>query len=428
MIVNNNITHAILSLAVNNPDALSEVASSLDVEMFSGIEQKAFSVLKSHFDRGLTIDANIFHQEITRLGGAKAFVDNILSISPNISQLGSYIEALRMNVCVNKAMLLKGKIDQAVTSAQNKDDLIADLTREFDSVTNVVGGGKGDVISLEDFLPQYKEKQATISQSDGLLGIPTGLKKYDTLTSGLCKTDLIVLAGRPAMGKTSMALSLLFKALKDGANGLFFSLEMPLEQIVHRLIAMHSGIPLGNIRKAQLSQRQQSAYIDSMQFVANTDLYCSDKGGLTFSEIRRKAITQHNKKPLDFIIIDYLQLINLRDIQGNNKSEKLGEVTAGLKTLAKDLDIPIILLSQLSRECEQRADKRPMPSDLRESGAIEQDADLILFVYRDVVYNEDTKEPNKAELIIAKQRNGATGTVPLNFVPHQTLFTNYLTA
>jgi len=325
-------------------------------------------------------------------------------------------------------MLLKGKIDNAVTSAQNKDELIADLSREFEAITNAKGLSGNDVMSLAEFLPSYQENQAKVSQSDGMLGLPTGIVKYDQLTSGLCKTDLIVLAGRPAMGKTSMALSLLLDSIKKNQSGMFFSLEMPMDQIIHRMIAMYSGIPLQNVKKARLSQRQQSAYVDAIQFIKESNFYCSDKGGLTFSEIRRKAIAQHNKEPLNFLIIDYLQLINLRDTVGNNKSEKLGEVTAGLKTLAKELDIPIILLSQLSRECEQRADKRPMPSDLRESGAIEQDADIILFVYRDVVYNEDTKEPSKCELICAKQRNGGTGTVFVQFKEELTFFTNYMMA
>lgn len=425
---NNNITHAILSLAINDSEILAEVATELDQSMFSGLEQKAFSLMKNHFDRGLSVDAHVFQQEMLRSGGSKAFVDSILSFSASPTNLNSYIEAFKLNVCATKAMFLKSKIDQAITNATNKDDLLADLSREFDAVTNVQGISSNDVISISDYLPTYTEENAKIAESEGPLGLPSGLREYDRMTSGLVSTDLIVLAGRPAMGKTSMALSLLFDALKKGSNGFFVSLEMPKKQIVDRLISMYSGIPLQNVRQANLSQRQQSAYEDSLNFIKNVNLQCSDKGGLTFSEIRRKAITLHNKKPLDFLIIDYLQLINLRDTDGNNKSEKLGEVTAGLKTLAKDLNIPIILLSQLSRECEQRADKRPMPSDLRESGAIEQDADIILFVYRDVVYNEDTKEPNKAELIIAKQRNGATGTVYMDFKANQTMFTNYLVA
>lgn len=425
MIINNNISLAILSIAVKDADALAEVTTKLEAHMFSGIEQKAFSILKGHFDRGMSIDGNIFSQEIIRLGGSKAFADKILSIEVTICKLDSYLESFRMSVCVNNVMLFKGKIDSAVSTAQNKDDLISDLSREFDTVTSLSGGVKDDVVSLADYLPQYQEEQAAISTSDGLLGIPTGIALYDKITSGLCKTDLIVLGGRPAMGKTSLALSLLFKSIKSGKQGLFFSLEMPKEQIMHKLISMYSGIPLTNVREAKLSERQQSAYMDAINFISSINFHCSDKGGSTFSEIRRKAITLHNKKKLEYIIIDYLQLINLKDVQGNNKSERLGEVTAGLKALAKDLKLPIILLSQLSRDVEQRADKRPMPSDLRESGAIEQDADLILFVYRDVVYNVDTKEPNKAELIIAKQRNGPTGVVPLNFVGQQTLFTNY---
>lgn len=427
MITNNNISLSILSLAIRDHECMSIICSSLTADMFSGIEQKAFSILKSHFDRGLSIAWPVFEQEIIRQGGSKPFVINLMGINVDPSKVDSYIESLKMNTCALRVMSLKGKIDSVVSSSLNKDDLLSEISKEFEMAMNITGVTSSDVMLISDFMPSYIKQQAEVATGEGkTLGIATGIPAYDALTSGLCDTDLIVLAGRPAMGKTSLALSLLFKALKEGSSGLFFSLEMPTEQIIHRFIAMYTGIPLTNIRESRLSQRQQSAYLDALEFIkTKLKLYCSDKGGLTFSELRRKALHQHKKNPLEFIIIDYLQLMSIKDCDGNNKSEKLGVITSGLKALAKELKVPIILLSQLSRECEQRADKRPIPSDLRESGAIEQDADLILFVYRDVVYNEDTKEPEKAEIIIAKQRNGPSGTVPLRFIGHNTLFTNY---
>jgi replicative DNA helicase len=430
MVINNNISKTLIALAISDEESLAVICSTLTQAMFSGIDKKAFLLLKNNYDRGLTVDWVIFEQELVRQGGSKDFVTSLQCISVNPNKLESYIESMRMNTCASKVMALKGKIDNIISSASNKDDLLAEFTREFEMASNIEGISDSDVLSLADYMPKYILDQSEVAKSVGkTLGIQTGLFEYDKLTSGLCRTDLIVLAGRPAMGKTSMALSLLFRALKNGDAGLFFSLEMPTEQIVHRFIAMYTGIPLTNIREAKLSQRQQSAYADALEFIqSKLQLFCSDKGGITFSELRRKAIAQHKKSPLKFIIIDYLQLMSVADCDGQSKSEKLGIITSGLKTLAKELDVPIILLSQLSRECEQRADKRPIPSDLRESGAIEQDADLILFVYRDVVYNEDAKEPERAELIIAKQRNGPSGTVIMRFIGHNTLFTNYQVA
>jgi replicative DNA helicase len=427
MITNNNISQSLISLAVQDDESLAIICSSLNQSMFFGIEQKAFSLLKHQYDRGLSIDWAIFEQELVRQGGSKAFISTLRDISVSPDKVDSYIETMKMNICTSNILTLKGKIDNVIVTASNKDDLLAQIGREFEAATNIEGVSNSDVVSLSDYMPQYVADQSEIAKSDSkTLGIQTDILAYDKMTSGLCSTDLIVLAGRPAMGKTSMALSLLYKSLVAGDNGLFFSLEMPTSQIVHRLISMYTGIPLSNVRTAKLSDRQQVAYADAVQFIKDKlNLFCSDKGGITFSELRRKAIAQHKKSPLKFIIIDYLQLMSVADCQGNNKSEQLGAITSGLKTLAKELNIPIILLSQLSRECEQRADKRPVPSDLRESGAIEQDADIILFVYRDVVYNEDTKEPDKAELIIAKQRNGPCGIVPMTFIGHNTRFINY---
>lgn len=428
MIINNNIPHFLLALAVSDEECLAIISSSLSKDMFSGIEHKAFVLLKDYYDKGFKVDWAIFEQELNRQGGSRAFINTLRNIQIDPQNVYSYIRTMKMNTCASRIVGLKTKIDTMVSSANNMDDLLAEFNKEVESAINVEGMVEDDVVLLSDYLPKYAAAQADVAANESsTLGIPTGLHDYDKLTLGLCPTDLIVLAGRPAMGKTSMALSLVFRSLKLGAKGLFFSLEMPTSQIMHRFISMYSGIPLSNVRQSKLSDRQQSLYAEAIGFIENNlGLFCSDKGGITFSELRRKAVALHKKKKLDFIIIDYLQLMSLVDCVGNNKSEKLGEVTSGLKTLAKELNVPIILLSQLSRECEQRADKRPIPSDLRESGAIEQDADLILFVYRDVVYNEDTKEPDKAELIIAKQRNGGIGVVNTRFIGNTTLFSNYI--
>lgn len=255
----------------------------------------------------------------------------------------------------------------------------------------------------------------------GITGIPGGYKKLDEMTSGFQNGDFVVLAARPSMGKTALALSLArYAAAQDVTVG-FFSLEMSAEQLALRLLSAESGIPHHNIRNATVSSDDFQYLIKGANQLTKLKLFIDDGAMQSVMDIRakaRKLKTEHN---LQFLVIDYLQLLNGHK-KFENRHQEVSAISRGLKALAKELNIPIIALSQLSRAVDSRVDKRPMLSDLRESGAIEQDADVIMFLYRDIVYNQDTENPSLAELIIGKQRNGPTGTVNLDFKRELTLF------
>lgn len=278
---------------------------------------------------------------------------------------------------------------------------------------------------LTIWLKKTFQHLATIREHGvGLTGLATGFKKLDEFTSGFQATDLVVLAARPSMGKTALALRYAAEVAASGASVGFFSLEMSAEQLVLRLLSAQSGISHHAIRNATLTSNEWLELTNAAAQLAEFKLFIDDTAMQTIMDIRTKARKLKRDHNLQLLVIDYLQLIHSSKIH-ENRHQEVSEISRSLKALAKELEIPIIALSQLSRAVEGRVDKRPMLSDLRESGAIEQDADLIMFLYRDIVYNPDTEDPASAELIIGKQRNGPTGTVFLQFQRELTTFSEY---
>ena len=259
------------------------------------------------------------------------------------------------------------------------------------------------------------------SHSKGITGIPAGYKKLDQLTSGFQNGDLIILASRPSMGKTALALCIAEHAARTGSTIGFFSLEMAAEQLVLRLLSSESGIPHHSIRNATISSQEWLELTNIAAQLAEMKLFIDDSPMVNIMDVRTKARKLKAQNNLQFLVIDYLQLIHSHK-KYENRHQEVSDISRSLKALAKELNIPILALSQLSRAVDSRMDKRPMLSDLRESGAIEQDADLIMFLYRDVVYNPESESPALAELIIGKQRNGPTGTVYMDFVRELTKF------
>ncbi len=259
------------------------------------------------------------------------------------------------------------------------------------------------------------------SHGQGITGISSGYKKLDGMTSGFQNSDFIVLAARPSMGKTALALSLAHSAANSGHCVGFFSLEMGAQQLTLRMLSAESGIPHHSIRNALINSDQWIALTHAAGSLGELKLFIDDTATQTIMDIRTKARKLKTEHALSFLVIDYLQLIHSHK-KHENRHQEVSDISRSLKALAKELDIPVIALSQLSRAVDGRVDKRPLLSDLRESGAIEQDADLIMFLYRDAVYNAETENPSQAELIVGKQRNGPTGTVMLNFARELTRF------
>lgn len=279
-------------------------------------------------------------------------------------------------------------------------------------------------IQLDIWLKRaFKHLSEVKTHSGGITGVPSGFTQFDTLSCGLQKGDLIILAARPSVGKTALALNMgLNGALAGFAVGVF-SLEMSAEQLILRVLSSEAGVPHQKIRNATISSNEWIDLTNVAAKLADLRFFIDDSAGLSIVDLRsraRKIKAEHN---IDLLIVDYLQLLH-SNRQHENRHQEVSEISRSLKLLAKELNIPIVALSQLSRAVEARIDKRPMMSDLRESGALEQDADVVLFLYRDLLYNPETENPNLAELIIGKQRNGPTGTVFLNFERELTKFSD----
>jgi replicative DNA helicase len=273
-----------------------------------------------------------------------------------------------------------------------------------------------------------KSIEELFNNNSEITGLSTGFSDLDKLTTGLQKSDLVIVAGRPSMGKTSFAMNLAENAaLESNAAVAIFSMEMSGEQLIRRMLTSLGRIDAQRVRTGKLTDDDWSRLTSAINLLDRTSVHIDDTPGLTPSEIRarcRRLAAQHDGK-LGLVIIDYLQLMTLGG-SSENRATELSTITRALKGLAKEINVPVIALSQLNRSLEQRTDKRPVMSDLRESGSIEQDADLIMFIYRDEVYNDETDAKGIAEIIISKQRNGPIGTVKLTFLGQYTKFENYV--
>lgn len=256
-------------------------------------------------------------------------------------------------------------------------------------------------------------------------GIPTGFVDLDYKTSGMHASDLVLIAARPSMGKTAFVLNIAqYMAFRKDVTVAIFSLEMSKEQLVNRLLAMESHVDSQNLRTGNLKDEDWTKLVEGADIIGGSNLIIDDTPGISIAELRSKCRKYKLEHNLGIIMIDYLQLMSGSGKGGDNRQQEISEISRSLKALARELNAPVVALSQLSRACETRPDHRPMLSDLRESGAIEQDADVVMFLYRDDYYNKDTDTPNIAEVIIAKQRNGPIGTIQLMWRPELTKFAN----
>ncbi len=260
----------------------------------------------------------------------------------------------------------------------------------------------------------FKNLAQLKTSRDGVTGVPSGFAEFDKMTSGMQKGDLLILAARPSMGKTALAMDMALNAWKAGFGVGIFSLEMSSEQLVLRMLSSQSMVPNTKIRNAAVTSDEWMQLTNTAAQLAEGNIFIDDSAGLNIMELRAKARKLKAKSKVDLIVIDYLQLIHGAGRQ-ENRTQEISAISRALKGLAKELRIPILALSQLSRSLESRMDKRPLLSDLRESGAIEQDGDVIFFVYRDVVYNSETEHPDICEIIVGKQRNGPIGSFNLRF-------------
>lgn len=339
-----------------------------------------------------------------------------------------YAELIKEKAMLRKLGNIGAKITEIAYREEGTADSIVDKAEEMVlNLSNKIL--KSEIINIGslsvDELTRLDEMR---KNRDKILGIPTGFVDLDRMTGGLNNSDLIILAARPAMGKTAFALNLALNAANiSNKNVLIFSLEMPAQQLYQRLLAMESEIGQGKIKMGNLTEDEWARMAFSMGNLSSKNIFVADLPNTNVLEIRSYARKMKSNDKLDLIVIDYLQLINgTRVSKGEfNRQQEVSDISRALKGLARELNVPIIALSQLSRSVEQRMDKRPMLSDLRESGAIEQDADIVAFLYREDYYIPETENKGISELIIGKHRNGAVGTIKLLFLNEITKFKSY---
>jgi replicative DNA helicase len=280
-----------------------------------------------------------------------------------------------------------------------------------------------DLRPIRQVLESYFDRVEYLQQHQGqIIGVPTGLTDLDKLLGGLQRSDMIVMAGRPGMGKTSLALSIALQAARLHQKRVaLFSLEMSDEQLVQRLVSAETGIDSQRLRLGNIKSDEWTTFYQAIRLLSETMVFIDDTPAISVLELRTKARRLHAEHGLDLLIVDYLQLMR-GGTRNENRQQEISLISRSLKGIARELNIPVLALSQLSRQVESRHDKRPMLSDLRESGSIEQDADIVLFIYRDDVYNPDTEFPNIAEIIVAKHRSGPTGIFSVYFKKHLAQF------
>ena len=355
------------------------------------------------------------------------FVRDLVTAVPTSANVKYYAEIVSEKATLRRLIKMNEAIADECYQGQEPLEAILERTEKqvFELVQN--RGGNGEYVPIKQVVLNALEKIEKASKSKGTVtGIPTGFIDLDYKTSGLQPSDLILVAARPSMGKTAFVLNIAqHVAFKQNRTVAIFSLEMSKEQLVNRLFSLESYVDAQLLRTGNLKDSDWEKLIEGAGTIGRSNLIIDDTPGISISEMRSKCRKYKMEHNLELIIIDYLQLMS-GSVGGRNESrqQEISDISRSLKALARELSVPVIALSQLSRAVEQRPDHRPMLSDLRESGAIEQDADVVMFIYRDDYYNKDTEHVNEAEIIIAKQRNGPIGTVTLTWLPQYTKFAN----
>ena len=376
----------------------------------------------------ITLQSRLKEKDVPAEISSLEFVRDLVAAVPTSANVKYYAEIVAEKAMLRRLIKLNEEIENMCYLGKEPMEAVLETTEKkvFELVQK---RNTGDFVPIKQVVLNALDKIEAASKNAGsVTGIPTGFLDLDYKTAGLQPSDLILIAARPSMGKTAFVLNIAqhvaFKANKSVA---IFSLEMSKEQLVNRLFALEAQVDAQSLRTGNLKDSDWEKLIESAGIIGKSKLMIDDTPGISISELRSKCRKMKLEHGLDLIIIDYLQLMTGR-VGGRSESrqQEISEISRALKGVARELNVPVIALSQLSRAVEQRPDHRPMMSDLRESGAIEQDADVVMFIYRDDYYNKDTELKNVAEIIIAKQRNGAIGTINLTWLPQYTKFANYL--
>ena len=428
---------AVIGAMLVSESAVASVAERLDAgDFYSEVHRIIYAAMMRLYSRGDPIDQLTLTNELRSVNefdrvGGRPYVFQIVESVPTAANAGRYADIVR-----GKA-LLRAIIDVGSRITEDALREPEDVSEALDSAEQLVYGVSNRTLRehlapVSELAPGALEMIQRLYEQEGeVTGVETGFEDLDRLTTGFHKSDLIILAARPAMGKTAMALNAIWHASGEKKMPVaIFSLEMSKEQLVQRLISQTTRIPAQALRSGNVKAEDWPKLVRGVAEVSRAPIWIDDTAGVTLMEIRakvRRLASQLNvagEMPLSLVVVDYLQLMVGGEARNRaeNRQQEIAEISRGLKVLARDLDVPVLAIAQLSRAVEARHDKRPLLSDLRDSGAIEQDADMVMFLYRDEYYNSDSDDRGIAEVIVGKHRNGPTGKVQLAWMEQYTKF------
>jgi replicative DNA helicase len=347
--------------------------------------------------------------------GGPALLTGLINVVPTSIHIEHYATIVQRAAIRRRLIEAAGQI---AALAYREEDDVDDVVDRAEQVVFAVSSARlsRSVVPLRSAVSDYYDRVEYLNKHRGqMIGLPTGFARLDEILGGMQRSDMLVLAARPSMGKTSLALNIAHTAARNfGQRVLVFSLEMASEQVVERLTSAEAGIDSQRLRRGEIADDEWSRFITTTSNLSELAFFIDDTPAISVLEMRTKSRRLHAEVGLDLIVVDYLQLMR-GEGKHENRQQEVSAISRGTKALARELNIPILAISQLSRGVEARSDKRPLLSDLRESGSIEQDADVVLFIYRDEVYNENTQRRGIADILVAKHRHGPTGSVPLLF-------------
>ncbi len=420
---------ALLGAVLLEPKSYLTIAAFLNGEdFFLKRHEYIWNAFSRLHERNDAIDYVTLTRELQAMSvldeiGGQAYLTNLVNKTPSAVHAEVYGEMVSRTSTRRKMLVAADAIRQTALDEELPiDKVISEAEQALFNVSN--SQIKREFVPIwEAVSDYYDEIEKLLEMGAGTVGIPTGFKGLDGLLGGFQKSDLVVFAGRPGMGKTSWILTVAMQAARRGARVAIFTMEMGVEQMVQRLLSMETGIKIGQLRTADINPREQTRLTEAIGRISNLPLFIDDTPSITPIEMRTKCRRLQHEYGLDMVMVDYMQLMSAGKAYENNRVQEISYISRALKELARELNVCVLSTAQLSRAVEQRQDKRPQLSDLRESGSIEQDADAVMFLYRDEVYNPDTTEfPNQAEVMLSKHRHGPTGKVELYFEKSITRF------
>ncbi|MHC8514915.1 MULTISPECIES: replicative DNA helicase [Sporosarcina] len=428
---NNEAEQSVIGAIFLQPEALITASEILiPDDFYRTAHEKIFNTMLVLSDRGQAIDVVTVTEELSAkkeledVGGI-SYLTEVANAVPTAANIEYYAKIVEEKSILRRLIRVATNIvEEGFTKEDEVEAVLSEAEKRIMEVSNRKNAG--DFKHIKDVLVEtYDNIELLHTRKGEVTGIPTGFRDLDKITAGFQRNDLIIVAARPSVGKTAFALNVAQNvATKANENVAIFSLEMGAEQLVMRMLCAEGNIDAQVMRTGNLESEDWRKLTMAMGSLSNAGIFIDDSPGIRINEIRSKCRRLQQEHGLGMIMIDYLQLIMGSGRSGENRQQEVSEISRSLKALARELKIPVIALSQLSRGVEQRQDKRPMMSDLRESGSIEQDADIVSFLYREDYYDKETENQNMIEIIIAKQRNGPTGTVTLAFAKEYNKFLN----